>query len=150
MTISDEFSSLPISAQRRWQLRAIRDKRCVQCGKPVKTKWHCEFHAAQTSQNQLKNRKKNPLHARARGIVVGALRTGKLKRQLCEVEGCGKPGQAHHTDYEKPLEVTWLCHKHHVEAHGRLPINEGVKIISDIRKHYLDQRKGYEKKTRSV
>jgi hypothetical protein len=34
----------------------------------------------------------------------------------CEV--CGGPGDhKHHDDYTKPLEVRWLCRKHHAEVH---------------------------------
>ena len=42
----------------------------------------------------------------------------KLDRKPCEV--CGKKAHAHHEDYSKPLEVTWLCHKHHRERHIQL------------------------------
>jgi hypothetical protein len=32
---------------------------------------------------------------------------------------CGEPeAQAHHDDYAKPLDVRWLCNKHHREHHG--------------------------------
>ncbi len=31
---------------------------------------------------------------------------------------CNRPGQAHHTDYEKPLQVTYLCSTHHAQAHS--------------------------------
>jgi predicted DNA-binding protein YlxM (UPF0122 family) len=47
-----------------------------------------------------------------------------LEKKPCEV--CGANGtfkdgrsevQAHHCDYNKPLEVMWLCQKHHHEWH---------------------------------
>jgi len=45
-----------------------------------------------------------------------AIRDGKLKKESCEV--CGsKKVEAHHDDYSKPLEVRWLCKKHHMEHH---------------------------------
>ena len=41
---------------------------------------------------------------------------GRIKRQSCEV--CGKENaDAHHDDYNKPLEVRWLCRTHHKEWH---------------------------------
>ena len=33
--IEDELTHLPVSRQRRYQLRMKRDKRCAQCGEPV-------------------------------------------------------------------------------------------------------------------
>lgn len=49
---------------------------------------------------------------RARNAVAYALECGTLTRKPCEV--CGDPKtQAHHFDYEKPLEVRWLCTTHH-------------------------------------
>lgn len=48
--------------------------------------------------------------------VAEALKSGKLIRQPCEI--CGdSPAQAHHDDYNKPLEVRWLCRKCHTEWH---------------------------------
>lgn len=47
-----------------------------------------------------------------------AIRSGQLVKQPCQV--CGDPkSQAHHDDYSKPLEVQWLCSKHHGERHRR-------------------------------
>lgn len=44
------------------------------------------------------------------------IREGVLIKQPCEV--CEEiKTQAHHEDYDKPLEVNWLCKKHHVELH---------------------------------
>ena len=52
----------------------------------------------------------------ARNRIRVLIYRGKLKRQPCEV--CGNElSQAHHKDYSKPLDVTWLCAQHHKEAH---------------------------------
>ncbi len=32
-------------------------------------------------------------------------------------ERCGKPAHGHHANYSKPLEVQWLCARHHSEHH---------------------------------
>ena len=40
----------------------------------------------------------------------------KLSPKPCEVCGTLQGVQRHHDDYEKPLEVRWLCRKHHAEA----------------------------------
>jgi len=45
-----------------------------------------------------------------------AIKTGKIRRVPCEF--CGSPiSQAHHEDYSKPLEVWFLCQKHHIARH---------------------------------
>ena len=40
--------------------------------------------------------------------------------QVCEVGECSKFGQRHHDDYTKPLEVRWLCIKHHKQVHSKV------------------------------
>lgn len=57
----------------------------------------------------------NPEKKRAHDAVDRAIRRGQLVRQGCE--SCGNWAEAHHEDYSKPLEVRWLCRKHHKEAH---------------------------------
>lgn len=55
--------------------------------------------------------------ARAYRIYREALRIDQLIRKPCEV--CGDPhSQGHHRDYTKPLEVVWLCRKHHAREHS--------------------------------
>jgi len=50
---------------------------------------------------------------------IQALKDGSLIRQPCEV--CGSlHSEGHHTDYSKPLEVQWLCRKHHKQEHARI------------------------------
>jgi hypothetical protein len=49
-------------------------------------------------------------------MVRGAVYAGILEKTPCEI--CGNPTtEGHHDDYNKPLEVRWLCKKHHVEYH---------------------------------
>ncbi len=46
------------------------------------------------------------------------IKKGYIKRLPCEV--CNSLiSQAHHFDYSKPLEVIWLCSKHHGERHRK-------------------------------
>ena len=48
--------------------------------------------------------------------VNHAIRTGKLFKMPCVK--CGEVvAEAHHPDYTKPLNVIWLCRKHHKELH---------------------------------
>jgi hypothetical protein len=56
--------------------------------------------------------------AKAHYSVSNAVRLNLLGREPCEI--CGREAEAHHDDYSKPLQVRWLCQKHHLEAHGRL------------------------------
>lgn len=56
---------------------------------------------------------------RAAHIAVGnALRSGKLTRQPCAFCGSTDALEAHHHDYSKPLDVTWLCTPCHRKFHG--------------------------------
>ena len=60
----------------------------------------------------------DPLKYAANATVTNALRLGDLVRQPCAK--CGDAdSEAHHEDYSKPLDVTWLCRPCHNRAHGR-------------------------------
>lgn len=65
---------------------------------------------------QKKWKEKNPEKYLAKTLVGRAVRGGKLPKQPCQECGDVK-SIAHHTDYAKPLEVIWLCRKHHREIH---------------------------------
>lgn len=59
--------------------------------------------------------KKYPERRKAHREVYKAVRNGTLQKKPCKV--CGsKEVQAHHEDYNYPLQVIWLCHIHHYEA----------------------------------
>ena len=51
----------------------------------------------------------------ANSAVANALRVGRIKREPCNKCGDVK-SEAHHTNYNRPLDVVWLCTKcHHAE-----------------------------------
>jgi hypothetical protein len=69
-------------------------------------------------------RENHPDRRAAHQAIQTAVRNGSLKRERCSV--CGNlKAHAHHDDYSKPLDVIWLCHKHHMERHAMLKAREG-------------------------
>ena len=129
-----------VSAETRAKISKANDgnvfAKCDYCGKEYHTKKsalerrkrhfcsrHCysryraemlpkeEQHAYGTGYSMEERHKR----AKARSAFNHFMRDNHLDRQPCEV--CGAPAEAHHDDYNKPLEVRWLCFKHHREWH---------------------------------
>jgi len=55
---------------------------------------------------------------KSRVTAQTALKKGLLKKQNCSKCGSTET-QMHHEDYKKPLDVVWVCRKHHLEIHSR-------------------------------
>lgn len=54
---------------------------------------------------------------RAAHVAIGnAIRDGRITKCPCMVCGAKKV-EGHHPDYDRPLDVVWLCTTHHNEAH---------------------------------
>jgi ribosomal protein S27AE len=71
---------------------------------------------SKTPEYQAIKKERYLFEIKARGKVHDAVKAGKIEKQPCEV--CGSTVvEAHHEDYDKPLEVRWLCRAHHVEVH---------------------------------
>lgn len=96
---------------RREELQAY-DRRRHQ--EPARKQAHREHVAAY--------RARYPERHSARRAVARALKNGTLVRLPCEVCGSLKT-QAHHDDYSKPLEVTWLCFRDHRARHGQVSLS---------------------------
>ena len=78
-----------------------------------------------TAAWQMVSKAKFPERVKARNAVRNAIRKGQMQRGNCIV--CGKPeAHAHHADYSKPLEVSWLCHAHHWHMHRKDTPTEGI------------------------
>ena len=54
--IVDEFTNLPISRQRKYQLRMQRDSRCTECGEPAIKGSRCLKHLVKARERQRKKR----------------------------------------------------------------------------------------------
>ena len=54
--IEDEYTDLPISRQRKYQLRMLRDRRCTECGQPAVQGSRCLKHLIKARERQRKKR----------------------------------------------------------------------------------------------
>lgn len=105
-------------ATRKWGRENVMKRRATinawQAKNPSASKTiRAEAKRAWKSQNKAKTR--------AQSVISNALRDRKLTPCPCRV--CRKlynqevKAHAHHCDYNKPLEVMWLCPKHHKAWH---------------------------------
>lgn len=77
----------------------------------------------------------NKAEVKARSLVRKAIVHNNLSKKPCEI--CGEsPSQAHHDDYNKPLEVRWLCVKHHKEWHMN---NKPIRAEYEEREIYCEK-----------
>jgi ribosomal protein S27AE len=64
-------------------------------------------------------RKIDKRREKCHSAVTRAIRSGELIRQPCVK--CGdKKSLAHHEDYDKPLDVVWLCQPCHKQRHKEI------------------------------
>lgn len=68
---------------------------------------------------QTNRRRNSPMKARANHKTSWAISSGKITKEPCNVCGTTNKVEAHHEDYSKPLAITWLCRKHHLEVHNK-------------------------------
>jgi hypothetical protein len=75
-----------------------------------------EAETATVITRQLRWQQANPRARWAHVCLASALKRGIVEKQPCKVCGSEKV-DAHHDDYSRPAEVTWLCRRHHVQLH---------------------------------
>lgn len=54
----------------------------------------------------------------SRSEVQRCIKNGSLVKESCEICGTTENLEAHHEDYNKPLEIKWLCSIHHHMLHN--------------------------------
>lgn len=69
-------------------------------------------------ENTKKYRERNEKKYKVHGLVAYAIKTGILTRKPCEICGLNN-AVGHHDDYDKPLDVRWLCPQHHADWHKK-------------------------------
>lgn len=80
---------------------------CRQCHNTYMTKWRKTHPLTPEQRFKLNVRSKTKMRIR-RGLLI---------KQPCEVCHITEKVEAHHKDYNKPYDITWLCFKHHRELH---------------------------------
>lgn len=101
-----------LAAESRWRKRHPQPKpiELVPLGRPrtLTDEQRRENKLKDNKRYQSENRPKTAAHWK----IKNEIRTGRMQRQGCEI--CNAPNaHAHHDDHGKPLEVRWLCAKHH-------------------------------------
>lgn len=77
-------------------------------------------HAAERLEKDRRARALEPEKVRARSRVNRAVRDGRLvKPEACSRCGATQRIEAHHEDYSRPLDVTWMCARCHRRVHVR-------------------------------
>lgn len=118
--------------------------KCIDCAKldsikryndPIAYKKISEYEKERSKRKDRKlkmriyhqnERKKFKDKFKARTVISNGIRDGLVIKQNCEV--CGsKNSQAHHKDYSKPLDVKWLCSRHHADEHKKLNKHANAK-----------------------
>lgn len=66
---------------------------------------------------QARWQERNPLARWAHRAAESALKRGLIHKQPCEVCGDAR-ADAHHDDYMRPIDVRWLCRRHHKQHHA--------------------------------
>lgn len=98
---------------------------CKPCHKETCRKWEKSIKGKEWIRAAGKKKYKKIAKTqkrRAHEIVSRAIRTGKLKRENCQICSSSVRVDAHHEAYDRPLNITWLCRPHHIARHKQLDV----------------------------
>jgi hypothetical protein len=126
--LNPELWIKPVKGKRKARINGIKV-----CGRPtcentenlLSNGWCHKCAAAYQSERKKyysppEKTEEQKIRHRVRALTRMYIRYGRLIRQPCEV--CGEiKVDAHHDDYNKPLDIRWLCKIHHREHHKLFP-----------------------------
>jgi len=95
---------------------------CLPCKARISREWRAAHKVPTRPQEVLELEKKardayQEIKRSVRKATYYYIKTGRLVRQPCEKCNTTDKVEAHHDDYTKPMDVRWLCRKHHLEHH---------------------------------
>ena len=103
-----------------WCRNCHRDNDAKRAKTPKRLRWSQKYERGLKRRVADKRRRqRTSVKVNARNHLYRALRAGHVYRRPCEM--CGSTNSvAHHDDYEKPLDVRWLCRRCHEREHPRV------------------------------
>ena len=93
-------------------------RQCKICKKAIRKKWRKKNKKRENdriNKHKAKFHKRTTIQARIRNLV----RKGKIEKGPCVICGSTINVHGHHCDYNKPLDVMWLCATHHMRWHAK-------------------------------
>jgi hypothetical protein len=97
----------------------IQKYMCRECN-TIKAKTWYKNNTERAKEIVRESEKRNPGKQKARMLLNYALKTGLIEKpKQCQECGQVKKLQGHHTDYEKPTVVEWVCTHCHSEKHSK-------------------------------
>jgi hypothetical protein len=89
---------------------------CKPCQVAYGREWRRGAGRESAALSSRASRARYPERRRARGAVNNAISRGHMVPGTCVLGGasCGAT-EAHHDDYTRPLDVRWVCRRHHLQ-----------------------------------
>lgn len=117
-----ECTKSRVSKHRELNIEYVREYDKKRAMTPVRVearRLYAKTDAGKAAKNKaLRNyREKHTDRYFAHVALGNAVRDGVVKKQPCLI--CGETKvEGHHPDYSRPLDVVWMCKKHHTETHN--------------------------------
>ncbi len=97
--------------------RRSQDKNRETLKASARARWHNDPRVREAAAERRAGEREKAV---ARTRLWNEIKRGNIVKGECEVgEDCLGQIEGHHDDYAKPLDVRWLCKRHHMQHHAR-------------------------------